>query len=126
MSNIPDDLKYTKDHEWVRVKGEKAVLGITDYAQHELGDIIFVELPETGVRAEAGKSLGTIEAVKTVADFFSPISGTVEEVNKELADNAGIINQDPYEKGWMFALKIDDPGEIDKLLSADQYKDLIA
>ncbi len=126
MSNIPDDLKYTKDHEWVRVKGEKAVLGITDYAQHELGDIIFVELPETGVRAEAGKSMGTIEAVKTVADLFSPISGTVEEVNKELADNAGIINQDPYENGWMVALKTDDPGEIDKLLSADQYKDLIA
>ena len=120
----PKGLKYTKEHEWIRFEEDDlAVIGITDYAQNELGDIVYVELPEAGDAVEAMESFGTIEAVKTVAELFSPISGTVEEINEMLADQPELVNSDPYGDGWMVKVKV---SEIpDDLLSAEEYKDMI-
>ena len=123
--NIPGDLKYTKEHEWLRIKGDVAEIGITDYAQGELGDIVFVELPEQGSAVKQMEPFGTIEAVKAVSELFSPVTGTVEAVNGKIEEDAGIINTDPYGEGWMIKVKVSDTSELNDLLSPDQYKELI-
>jgi glycine cleavage system H protein len=119
---VPKDLRYTKEHEWVRVRGPEAEVGITDFAQGELGDVVFVELPLVGARLAQMKSFGTIDAVKTVSDLFAPVSGVVAAVNTELKDNPALINQSPYEKGWMVRITIANPAELDALLSAEAYE----
>jgi glycine cleavage system H protein len=123
MSLIPDNLKYTKDHEWALVESGTATVGVTDHAQRELGDIVFVELPKVGAAVRAGESFGTIEAVKTVAELYAPVSGTVEAVNNDLGADAGVINTDPYGKGWIVKIKVE--AGKDDLISADEYKKLI-
>ncbi len=122
---IPGDLRYTKEHEWVSVENGVATVGITDYAQSELGDIVFVELPEVGDEVEELESFGTIEAVKTVSEMFSPATGTIEEVNEALEDKPELINDDPYGDGWMIKIKFSEMNE-DELLSAKDYKDMLA
>ncbi|HZE18824.1 MAG TPA: glycine cleavage system protein GcvH [Candidatus Angelobacter sp.] len=119
---VPKDLRYTKEHEWVRVRGQEAEVGITDFAQGELGDVVFVELPPVGARVTQMKSFGTIDAVKTVSDLFAPVSGEVVAVNTELKENPALINQSPYEKGWMIRIRIANPAEVESLLSADAYE----
>lgn len=123
--NVPATLKYTNDHEWALIKADIATVGITEFAAGELGDVVYVELPEVGNQAVKGDSIGTIEAVKTVADIYSPLSGEIIEVNDALRDSAELINQDPYGDGWVVKIKISDPSEIDTLLSADDYQKLI-
>lgn len=123
--NVPANLKYTKDHEWVRVNGKEAVVGITDFAQHELGDIVFIEIETVGEKLGHGDVFGTVEAVKTVSDLFMPVSGTVTEKNEELDASAELVNSDPYGQGWMIKVEIDNPSEIDDLLDAEAYKKLI-
>ncbi len=120
--NIPASLKYTNDHEWIRVEGDYAYVGITDFAQGELGDIVYVEIETEGESLSKGDVFGTVEAVKTVSDLFMPVSGTIEEVNNELEGTPETVNQDPYEKGWMVKIKLSDRSELDELLSADDYK----
>ena len=123
--DLPQDLRYSKDHEWVKVDGDVALIGITDYAKNELGDIVFVEVPTVGDTLSKGDTLGTIEAVKTVADVYIPIDGEVLEMNPELENTPELINQDPYGKGWIAKIKVTDASQIDGLLTVDQYKDLI-
>ena len=123
--NVPANCKYTKDHEWLKIDGEYAFIGITDFAQHELGDIVFVEVETVGETLGKHESFGTIEAVKTVSDMFMPVSGEVLEFNEELTTKPEVINQDPYEKGWVIKIKISDAGELAGLLDPDQYKALI-
>ena len=123
--NIPQSLKYTKEHEWVREDGDTVTVGITDHAQGELGDIIFVEFPEIGQRIKRDEPCGTIEAVKTVADLFAPISGTVTEINETLDDSPESVNQDPYGDGWMVKVSVSEAGELDNLMSAVQYQEMI-
>ncbi|MFQ6605269.1 MAG: glycine cleavage system protein GcvH [Fidelibacterota bacterium] len=121
--NIPEDLKYTKEHEWVRIENDSAVIGITDFAQSELGDIIFIEYPEVGQEIQAGDPMGTIEAVKTVTDLFAPVSGIVTAVNEALEDSPDLVNTDPYNQGWMVAIKVSsDAGD---LLTAVEYQALL-
>src|SRR5512136_2138874 len=122
--NIPENLKYTKDHEWLRVEGDVAYIGITDHAQHELGDIVFLEVETVGETLAKGESFGTIEAVKTVADIFMPVSGEVLEFNETLVKTPEILNRDPYGDGWIIKIRQTDPPEIRPLLDAAQYKDL--
>ncbi|MBK6265185.1 glycine cleavage system protein GcvH [Marivirga sp. S37H4] len=123
--NIPENLKYTKDHEWVRVEGDNAFIGITDFAQRELGDIVYVEVETIDETIEEGDVFGTVEAVKTVSDLFMPVSGTVLEFNEALEDSPESVNEDPYEKGWMIKIKLSDKGSVDTLLSAQDYKELV-
>ena len=123
--NVPQSLKYTKEHEWVREDGGIVTVGITDHAQGELGDIIFVEFPEIGQEIERDEPFGTIEAVKTVADLFAPISGTVTEINEKLDDSPESVNQDPYGDGWMVKVSVSEAGELDNLMSSDQYREMI-
>ncbi|MDD2292956.1 MAG: glycine cleavage system protein GcvH [Bacteroidales bacterium] len=123
--NIPATLKYTKDHEWVKIDGDIAVVGITDFAQSELGDIVYVDIQTEGETLAHGEVFGAIEAVKTVADAFMPLSGEIVEVNPELGDAPESINKDPYEAGWMIKIKYSDVSEIDTLLSAAQYEEII-
>ena len=123
--NIPKGLRYTKEHEWLHVEEDLATIGITDYAQKGLGDIVYVELPEVGDMVEANESFGTIEAVKTVADLFSPATGTVEEINEALAENPELVNTDPYGDGWMIKVRFTDIPE-EELLSAADYKQMIS
>ena len=120
--NVPAELKYTKEHEWIRVEGEEAYVGITDYAQSLLGDIVFVEVETEGDNLEAGDTFGSIEAVKTVSDLYMPVSGEVLEFNSELEDQPDLVNKDPYGKGWIIKVKIEDEAQLDGLLSADAYK----
>ena len=120
--NVPAELKYTKEHEWIRVEGEEAYVGITDYAQSQLGDIVFVEVETEGDNLEAGDTFGSIEAVKTVSDLYMPISGEVLEFNSELEDQHDLVNKDPYGKGWIIKVKVEDEAQLDGLLSADAYK----
>lgn len=120
--NIPANLKYTDDHEWIRIEGETAIVGITDFAQSELGDIVFVDIQSQGESLAKGEVFGTIEAVKTVADTMMPVSGEVIEVNGELEGAPETVNSDPYGKGWMIKIKISDPSEADSLLDAAQYE----
>jgi len=124
--NIPSNLKYTKDHEWIRVEGEFAFVGITDFAQGELGDIVYLEIETVGEALAKEEVFGTIEAVKTVSDLFMPVSGEILEMNDALNDAAELVNTDPYEKGWLIRIKMTDAAELDELLSADQYKEMIA
>ena len=123
--NVPAELKYTKEHEWIRVEGEEAVVGITDYAQSQLGDIVFVECETVGDALEAGETFGTIEAVKTVSDLYLPVAGEVLEFNEELEGEPELVNKDPYGKGWIVKIKISDETELDGLLNADTYKAII-
>ncbi len=125
MMNVPENLKYTKDHEWAKIEGDVATIGITDYAQGELGDVVFVELPEVGTTLSAGDTFGTIEAVKAVADLYAPLSGEVVEINPELESTPEKVNQDPYGDGWMIKIKLSNPGEVDALMDAEKYKELI-
>ena len=124
--NIPGELKYTKDHEWVRIEGDEAVIGITDFAQSELGDIVFIEVETEGESIESEEIFGSVEAVKTVSDLFMPLTGEVLSFNSELEDAPEVVNSDPYGEGWMIRVKISNSSEIDTLLSAAQYKDLIS
>ena len=123
--NVPAELKYTKEHEWIRVEGEEAVVGTTDYAQSQLGDIVFVECETVGDALEAGETFGTIEAVKTVSDLYLPVAGEVLEFNEELEGEPELVNKDPYGKGWIVKIKISDETELDGLLNADAYKAII-
>lgn len=123
--NIPADLKYTQDHEWVRVEGDTAVVGITDFAQGELGDVVFVEIETEGETLDKGETFGTVEAVKTVSDLFMPVGGEVTEVNEALADEPELVNKDPYEGGWMIKMKMTDASELDSLMDAEGYKKMI-
>jgi glycine cleavage system H protein len=123
--NVPANLKYTKDHEWLKIDGDHAWIGITDHAQHELGDIVFIEVETVGETLPKHESFGTIEAVKTVSDMFMPVGGEVLEFNDALTTNPEIINQDPYEKGWVVKIRITDAAEIAELLDAAQYGELI-
>jgi glycine cleavage system H protein len=123
--DIRDDLKYTKEHEWVKVEGDTATMGITDYAQRQLGDVVFIELPQVGAQLEQMKAFGVIEAVKAVSDIFSPISGEVTEVNSQLESQSNLINTDPYGEGWIIKIKVKDPAELDALLSPGDYRKLV-
>jgi len=125
IMEVPASLKYTKDHEWIRVEGEEAYVGITDFAQGELGDIVYVEIETEGDTLSLGDVFGTVEAVKTVSDLFMPITGKVLEVNPELEAAPELVNESPYDKGWMIKISIDNPTELDALLSAEEYKEEI-
>ena len=119
---FPDDFYYTKDHEWIKTEGDTAVVGITDFAQKQLGDVVFVELPEVGTNLDFHQSLGVIESVKAVSDIYSPISGEVVEINGDLENSPEVINEDPHGKGWIIKIKIKDQTELDKLMSASEYE----
>ena len=123
---IKADLKYTKEHEWIKLDGEVATVGITDYAQGELGDVVFVELPKVGASVAQMKPFGTIEAVKAVSELFSPITGEVAAVNSTLEADATTINKDPYGEGWLIKIKVKNPKELDSLLTAEKYKEMVA
>ncbi len=123
--NFPSELRYTKDHEWIKLEGKIALIGITDYAQKELGEIVYVDVPTVGEQLDKEDIFGTIEAVKTVSDLFLPVSGKVTEINPELEDHPELVNSDPYGKGWIIRLEVENPDELDGLLTADAYKNLI-
>ncbi len=123
--NIPTNLKYTEDHEWIRKEGNIAYVGVTDYAQSELGDVVFVEIETVGETLSKGEAFGTIEAVKTVSDSYMPVSGTIVEKNEKLDAQPDLINKDPYGDGWMIKIEMTNPSEYDELLSPEQYKELI-
>src|SRR5919199_4206719 len=126
MANIPEDLHYSKDHEWIRVEGDAGTVGITDHAQHSLGDVVYVELPKIGERVAAGESFGSVESVKAVSELFSPVSGEVTEVNETLNDEPEKVNADPYGAAWMIKVRMSSPGEVDKLMNAAEYEDYVA
>ena len=117
----PKDCRYTKDHEWVKLAGDRGTVGVTDYAQKQLGDVVFVELPEKGAQVEAGKRFGTVESVKAVSELYSPVTGEVVEAHAEVAQKPEIINTDPYGEGWMIVVKLADPAAVSSLMDADQY-----
>ena len=123
MANVPEDLHYSKDHEWVRVEGDEAIIGITDYAQNSLGDVVYVELPKAGEPFAAHESFGSVESVKAVSEIFTPVSGEVAEANESLNDEPEKVNKDPYGEGWMIKMKMSAPGEVDSLLTAAEYED---
>lgn len=123
--NIPDNLKYTKDHEWVKIDGDTGIVGVTDFAQGELGDVVYIEVETIGETLAKEEPFGTIEAVKTVSDMFMPLSGEVMEFNEDLADTPEKVNQDPYGEGWIVKIRITDPSDIDDLLDAAAYRELI-
>ena len=122
MSNIPSDLKYTKSHEWVRVSGDTATVGITDHAQHELTDVVFVELPEAGRQVKAGEACAVVESVKTASDIYSPVSGEIVEQNNPVTDQPDLVNTEPYVGGWFFKIKLSNPAELNTLLSPEDYQ----
>lgn len=122
MSNIPSDLKYSKSHEWVRLAGDTATIGITDHAQQELTDIVFVELPATGRKVKAGEPCAVVESVKTASDIYAPVSGEILETNKSVVDEPALTNTEPYARGWFFKMKLSNPDELSSLMSPDQYK----
>ena len=123
--NIPADLQYTKDHEWIKIDGNIATIGVTDFAQSELGDIVFVEVDTEGEELSSGDVFGTVEAVKTVSDLFMPVAGTVDSINEGLEDNPELVNQDPYGEGWMVKIKLADDFSTDELMSSEEYKQVI-
>ncbi|MES3019797.1 MAG: glycine cleavage system protein GcvH [Bacteroidota bacterium] len=123
--NFPEELKYTNDHEWVRVEGAVAYVGITDFAQHELGDIVYIEIDTLGKEVTKEDQFGTVEAVKTVSDLLMPVTGKVKELNKKLDTNPELVNTDPYGDGWMVKIELSDPSQVDNLLSASDYKALV-
>ncbi|MFA6924094.1 MAG: glycine cleavage system protein GcvH [Bacteroidales bacterium] len=124
--NVPENLKYTKDHEWLKVTGNEALVGITDFAQGELGDVVYLEIETMGETLEKEEALGSIEAVKTVSDIFMPVSGEIIEKNPKLESNPEVVNKDPYGEGWMVKIKLTNPNEVNELLSAADYKTLIS
>lgn len=124
--NFPATLRYTKDHEWIRIEGETAVIGITEFAQKELGDIVYVEVETVGQSLEAEAVFGSVEAVKTVSDLFMPLAGTVQELNAALADQPELVNNDPYGEGWMIRVKLNNPGDADALMDATAYAAVVA
>ena len=124
--NFPKELRYSEEHEWVRVEGNKAYIGITDFAQSELGDIVFVELPEEGEDVEQDQPFGSVESVKTVSELYAPISGKVLQVNTELEDAPELVNSSPYEQAWMIVVEISDESELEKLMSAEEYQNLVS
>ena len=123
MANVPEDLHYSKDHEWVRVDGDQAIIGITDYAQNSLGDVVYVELPKAEEEFAANEPFGSVESVKAVSEVFTPIAGTVVKINESLADEPETVNSDPYNAGWMIRVKMSNPREVDSLLTAAEYED---
>jgi glycine cleavage system H protein len=123
--NVPGELKYTRDHEWIRIEGDHALIGVTDFAQGELGDIVFVEIETVGETLKKEEVFGTIEAVKTVSDLFMPVSGEILEVNPALEESPDVVNKDPYGNGWMIRIRITDPSEVDELLDAGKYSALL-
>ena len=123
--NVPDDLRYTKDHEWVRVEGDLARVGITDYAQDALGDVVFVQVPETGAEVAMGDMVSEVESTKSVSEIYAPLAGTVAEANADLADAPERLNEDPYGDGWICAIRLTDPSQVDQLLDAAGYRGLI-
>ncbi|MCX2742885.1 glycine cleavage system protein GcvH [Mangrovivirga sp. M17] len=123
--NIPKDLKYTKDHEWVKIDGDVVTVGITDFAQKELGDIVYVEVETEGEDIEQGETFGTVEAVKTVSDLFMPVSGNIIEFNEELESSPEKVNEDPYGEGWMIKIKVEDESQLEELIDAAEYEDLV-
>lgn len=123
---VPTDLRYTKDHEWVRVEGDEATIGITDYAADQLGDVVFVDLPEAGRSVDQFASFGVVESVKAVSDLFAPVSGEVKAANAELRSQPELVNKEPYGAGWMLKVKVEDPGQLDELLDAAAYDKLVA
>ena len=123
MANVPEDLHYSKDHEWVRVEGDEAVIGITDYAQNSLGDVVYVELPKPGDQFAANESFGSVESVKAVSEVFTPVTGEITRINESLADEPEKVNADPYGAGWMIRIRISNRGAVDSLLTAAEYED---
>jgi len=123
MANVPENLHYSKDHEWARVEGDTAVIGITDHAQDQLGDVVYVELPKAGEEFAAHESFGSVESVKAVSEIFTPVSGEVVAANESLADEPERVNRDPYGDGWMIKIKMKNPGEVDSMLTAAEYED---
>jgi len=126
MSNVPADLKYAKSHEWVRVNGDTAAVGITDHAQHELTDVVFVELPEVGRKVKAGDACAVVESVKTASDIYSPVSGEVIEINKTVVDDPALVNREPFTGGWFFKIKLASVAELNGLMSPDSYRTQIS
>ncbi len=126
MANIPQELRYTQEHEWARREGDRVRIGITDYAQQQLGDVVFVELPAVGARVTSRQAFGVVESVKSVSDLYAPMTGEVVEVNGELKSNPALVNRDPYGQGWMIVIRPSQPAEWDGLLSAQQYEAFIA
>lgn len=122
MANVPSDLRYAKSHEWVRVSGDSATVGITDHAQHELTDVVFVELPAAGKKVKAGDACAVVESVKTASDIYSPVSGEITEVNKAVVENPALVNTEPYGGGWLFKLRLANTAEANTLLGPEQYK----
>lgn len=123
--NFPENLRYTKDHEWIRLEGDHATIGITDFAQHELGDIVYVEIETVGQELNAGDVFGTVEAVKTVSDLYLPVNGTINEVNPKLNSNPELVNNDPYGEGWMMRMKLANPADAESLMDAAAYQKLV-
>jgi glycine cleavage system H protein len=123
--NFPENLRYTKDHEWIRMEGDTAVIGITDFAQHELGDIVYVEVETIGKELKSGDVFGTVEAVKTVSDLYLPVSGTITELNPALNGSPELVNSDPYGEGWMVKMKVANPADVDVLMDATAYGELV-
>ncbi|HUM16527.1 MAG TPA: glycine cleavage system protein GcvH [Candidatus Nitrosotalea sp.] len=126
MANVPTELKYTREHEWAKVEGDRARIGITAFAQEQLGDVVFVELPKVGAKVTALKTFGVVESVKAVSDLFAPVSGEVAEVNEALPKNPELVNSDPYGKGWMLVIRMSNPKDVDGLMSAADYQKLTA
>jgi glycine cleavage system H protein len=123
--NFPENLRYTKDHEWVKLEGSVATIGITDFAQRELGDIVYVDIASTGKSLNAEEVFGTVEAVKTVSDLFLPVAGTIDEINAALANEPELVNTDPYGEGWMIKMTVNSPADVDSLLTAEAYKNIV-
>ena len=123
MANVPEDLHYSKDHEWVRVEGDQAIIGITDYAQNSLGDVVYVELPKPAEEFAANEPFGSVESVKAVSEVFTPVAGAVVTINESLADEPEKVNSDSYGEGWMIRLRMANPGDVDSLLTAAEYED---
>jgi len=121
MTNVPSDLRYAKSHEWVRVSGDAATVGITDHAQHELTDVVFVELPAVGAQVKAGEACAVVESVKTASDIYSPVSGQIVEVNQAAVDNPALVNNEPYGSGWFYKIRLSNPAEVNNLLSPEAY-----
>lgn len=126
MSNIPENLRYSKDHEWVGVNGDIATVGITDYAQHALGDVVYIDMPRVGDKLPAHEAFGSVESVKAVSEIFMPVTGEITEVNDGLNDTPEAVNNDPYAAGWMIKVQMDNPGEADAMLSAEEYEEYLA
>jgi len=123
--HIPENLKYTSDHEWVMIESDRAKVGITDYAQDALGDVVFVDIPEVGKRVTVGETVTEVESTKSVSDIYAPLEGEIIEINQDLDDSPELLNGDPYGEGWIFILKLNDAGSIDNLLSAKEYRELV-